>query len=500
MALSKVSLALILSLFSASSLQAPTQSTVNACDALTQAIPGKLFNPRSSGYKEENDDYWNVGLSDLKPACILKPTTSQEVGKAFQVLGEYTDVNFSVKSGGHDPNPGHASSQGGILIALSKIKGTTYDKDTNLAQVKPGGQWKDVIGPLEQYGVTVGGGRLDTVGIGGYLAGGGLSFLSAQYGMAADSIVGWELVTANGSVINVNAKTHPDLAVALRGGGNQYGVTTKFSIEAHPIGKVWGGIRVYAGWAEQEVFAALHDFIANNHKDPKAAVILTSTKLVSDVETYIIFFFYDAPEAPKGAFGKFEDISSFLDLTQSDTYSELLAKNSVGADLLPTRASFRSITLPRIPSRPQFYQEIEAQWETLFKDYAESHPGSAVDIIFQPFPAVIAKNSASRGGNAMGLTENDKDRFILTITGQWTPADDDNTIWDLSKQLTDWIEQQIPHVTTPESEQYLPLFMNHAAFSQDVFGSYKDVEKFKVLQKEMDPTGFFAKRAGGFNI
>ncbi|KAF1813382.1 FAD-binding domain-containing protein [Eremomyces bilateralis CBS 781.70] len=500
MALSKASLALVLALFSAKSLQAPTQSTVNACNAISKAIPGKLFSPGSSGYKEENEDYWNAGLSDLKPACILKPTTPQEVGKAFQVLGEFTDVNFSVKSGGHDPNPGHSSSQDGVLIALSKIKGTTYDKATNLAQVKPGGQWADVVGPLEKFGVTAVGGRLDVVGIGGYLAGGGLSFLSAQYGMAADSIVGWELVTANGSVINVDAKTQPDLAVALRGGGNQYGVTTKFSIEAHPIGKVWGGIRIYAGWAEQEVFAALHDFIGNNNKDPKAAVIVNSNKLVSGVAIYMIFFFYDAPEAPKGAFGKFEDISDLLDMTGTYTYPELLTKNSMGADSLSNRASFRSITLPRIPSRPQFYREIEAQWETIFKDYAQSHPGSIVVIAFQPFPAILAKNSASRGSNSMGLTANDKDRFVLEITGQWSSADDDNTIWDLSKQLTDWIEEQIPQVTTPESEQYLPLFMNDAAFSQDVFGSYKDVEKFRALQKEMDPTGFFSKRAGGFNV
>lgn len=94
---------------------------------------------------------------------------------------------WTVKSGGHSPNVGHASINDGVLVALSKMKGVKVREDgSGLADVLPGGRWEDVIEPLEKRNLTAVGGRLGVVGIGGYLTGGGLSFLSAQYGMAAD--------------------------------------------------------------------------------------------------------------------------------------------------------------------------------------------------------------------------------------------------------------------------------------------------------------------------
>jgi FAD/FMN-containing dehydrogenase len=79
---------------------------------------------------------------------------------------------------------------------------------------------------------------IGVVGVGGYLTGGGLSFLSAQYGMAADSIQEYEVVWANATIGTVNMKNNKELMVAMRGGGNQFGIVTKFTITAYPIGQV----------------------------------------------------------------------------------------------------------------------------------------------------------------------------------------------------------------------------------------------------------------------
>jgi FAD/FMN-containing dehydrogenase len=76
------------------------------------------------------------------------------------------------------------------------------------------------------------------VGVGGLLMGGGLSFLSAQHGLAADSIQEYEIVFANGTIGTVNMKNNKDLMVAMRGGGNQFGIVTKFTLIAYPIGQV----------------------------------------------------------------------------------------------------------------------------------------------------------------------------------------------------------------------------------------------------------------------
>jgi FAD/FMN-containing dehydrogenase len=71
--------------------------------------------------------------------------------------------------------------------------------------------------------------RLGLVGVGGYLLQGGISFLSAQEGLAADNIIGWQIAVANGSIVNVDAATDPDLAQALRGSGSQFGIVTRYS-------------------------------------------------------------------------------------------------------------------------------------------------------------------------------------------------------------------------------------------------------------------------------
>jgi hypothetical protein len=101
----------------------------------------------------------------------------------------------------------------------------------------------------------------------------------------------------------------------------------------------------------------------------------------------------------------------------------------------------------------------------------------------------------------MGLTASDPDRIILEIQGSWSSASDDAVAYGLSKQLTDWLEEEVPKWLDEAGmsrDVYLPLFMNDAAGDQPVTQSYKDYEKFKALQRQMDPNGLFSTRAGGF--
>ena len=144
------------------SAAAPDASTERACQEITAALPERVSFPGDIPYTSETLQYWSTALREIKPACIVHPHSAEEVAAAIQVLNKYPEVNFAAKSGGHDPNPGHGSVQDGVLIALREISGTTYDSKTNLAYVKPGGEWNDVIGALVPQGVAVVGGRLGT--------------------------------------------------------------------------------------------------------------------------------------------------------------------------------------------------------------------------------------------------------------------------------------------------------------------------------------------------
>lgn len=98
-----------------------------------------------------------------------------------------------MKSGGHNPNRGFSSVDGGVLISFSNLASTTYNSESQTADLEPGGRWIEVAQALDPYGVTAVGGRIGDVGVGGLLLGGGLSFLSGQYGLACDSIVNYEV-------------------------------------------------------------------------------------------------------------------------------------------------------------------------------------------------------------------------------------------------------------------------------------------------------------------
>jgi FAD/FMN-containing dehydrogenase len=111
-------------------------------------------------------DYWSVALRTEKPACMILPRDANEVATVVQILNKYPDVRFAVKSGGHSPNPGHATAKDGVLISTAEMKGATYNPGTGYAYVKPGGEWNDVIGSLDEQGVTILGGRLGKEHIG----------------------------------------------------------------------------------------------------------------------------------------------------------------------------------------------------------------------------------------------------------------------------------------------------------------------------------------------
>jgi FAD/FMN-containing dehydrogenase len=138
-----------------------SQAAYRACNDIADSVPDdRVTFPLDLSYETEQDSYWSLALRDLRAACIVFPETPEEAAAAIEVLAEYPGVPFTAKSGGHDPNVGHATAKGGVVISMARLTGTTYDADTGLAYVRPGGEWNDVIATLEEDGVTLVGGRL----------------------------------------------------------------------------------------------------------------------------------------------------------------------------------------------------------------------------------------------------------------------------------------------------------------------------------------------------
>ncbi|KAI1772108.1 hypothetical protein F4818DRAFT_444733 [Hypoxylon cercidicola] len=178
------------------------------------------------------------------PTCIATPTNSSDMQRLVRVLVA-NHVPFAIRSGGHSTNPFDANIDTGVLIATDKLDQVAYDADTGIASLGPGARWGTVYTALDKYNVTVVGGRVLDVGVGGLMLGGGLSYLSDLYGLACDNVVSYEVVLADGSVVEATNEDHPDLFWALKGGANNFGIVTKFRSNTFPIQQVWGGILVF---------------------------------------------------------------------------------------------------------------------------------------------------------------------------------------------------------------------------------------------------------------
>jgi FAD/FMN-containing dehydrogenase len=135
-------------------------SAATACSEIKTALKGKVSLPKEPAYTKENKDYWHAGLAELMPACITFPSSPADVSAIVKILNTRSDVPFAIKSGGHDPNPGHSSVKGGVLIAMRHINGTVYDKASNTVSLKPGGHWVDVMKVLDKENVAIVAGRL----------------------------------------------------------------------------------------------------------------------------------------------------------------------------------------------------------------------------------------------------------------------------------------------------------------------------------------------------
>jgi FAD/FMN-containing dehydrogenase len=134
---------------------------------------------------------------------------------------------------------------------------------------------------------------------------------------------------ANGSIVNVSAATHPDLAQAMRGSGSQFGIVTQFKVKVHHMGDVWGGSCVYDPTQEDKLYAALHDFVGHGAEDPKAAIIFSDLVLAADVKTKLIFYFYDNSIPPSsGPFADFFKIPGLACVPRTQKYSELVRPSS----------------------------------------------------------------------------------------------------------------------------------------------------------------------------
>ncbi|GME26399.1 uncharacterized protein ALTATR162_LOCUS9465 [Neofusicoccum parvum] len=179
--------------------------------------------------------FWAQQQQAAQPACLVHAQSPEDV-EAVISASRSTGCPFAVRGGGHSDIYGASNSDGGITVNMASISGIEVVESEGLVRVGAGAKWGQVYKELEKTNRTVVGGRLTGVGVGGLLLGGGLSHFSGLHGWACDNVRNYEVVLANGSIIDASESSHPDLYRALRGGGNNFGVVTRFDLDLFPQG------------------------------------------------------------------------------------------------------------------------------------------------------------------------------------------------------------------------------------------------------------------------
>jgi FAD/FMN-containing dehydrogenase len=205
-----------------------------AADAARRAAEhyaGRLIDPADPDY-EAARLVWN-GMIDRRPALIARPRTTDEVVGAVRA-GVAAGLPIAVRGGGHNV-AGLAVGDGAFVVDLSEMTGVEVDPDRRLARVQGGARWRDVDRAAQAHGLATPGGVVSDTGVAGLTLSGGLGWLRRKHGLACDSLVAAEVVTADGRVLRASRDEHPDLFWALRGGGGNFGVVTEFEFALHPL-------------------------------------------------------------------------------------------------------------------------------------------------------------------------------------------------------------------------------------------------------------------------
>jgi FAD/FMN-containing dehydrogenase len=205
------------------------------------------------------------GLVDRRPALIVRCRTACDVVAAL-ALADRTGLEVSIRGGGHNV-AGRAVTDGGVMIDLAEMKAIAIDPDRATATAEGGVTWGELNDAAGAHGLGVTGGAVSGTGIAGYTLGGGLGWLMAKHGLAADNLLEVELVTAEGDVLRVDATSHPDLFWALRGGGGNFGVATSFTYRLHPVSTIVGGLIAHPFEAAPELLRFYRDAVAGASDD-----------------------------------------------------------------------------------------------------------------------------------------------------------------------------------------------------------------------------------------
>jgi hypothetical protein len=214
-----------------------TGMTGEIAQSLRSDLRGKVITPEDASYDEARQLY--NAMIDKHPKIIARCVDAADVMAALD-FGRRNGLVIAVRGGGHNGG-GLGSCDDGLVIDLSSMTGIRVDPNARTVRVGAGCTQGDVDHATHPFGLAVPSGIVSTTGIAGLCLGGGLGYLSREYGLTIDNLIEADVILADGSLVVASAEQNADLFWALRGGGGNFGIVTSFLFRAHPVSQVYAG-------------------------------------------------------------------------------------------------------------------------------------------------------------------------------------------------------------------------------------------------------------------
>ncbi len=226
---------------------------------LRETCAGEVIAPDDLSYGEARR-VWNA-VFDRRPALLVRPSSVRDVATAIR-FGRERDLEIAIRSGGHSAS-GHSTSEGGLVIDMSRLRGVTIDPERRIAQANGGALLGELDIAAQAHGLVCPVGVIGHTGVAGLTLGGGVGRLQRNFGLTIDNLRAVELVTADGRHVRASETQEPDLFWGIRGAGANFGVVTAFEFGLHPFGPLLHrGAWIHPASQIHEVWPIVRDYAA----------------------------------------------------------------------------------------------------------------------------------------------------------------------------------------------------------------------------------------------
>ncbi|KAJ6440053.1 FAD binding domain-containingprotein [Purpureocillium lavendulum] len=484
-----------------------------ACGFLAFTLPKRLSYPDSPTYEFQESRYWSQQQALTRPSCRFAPASAQEVSLAV-LTSRVTQCKFAVKSGGHAAFSGASNINNGLTIDLINLNKITLSADQKQTSVGAGNVWYDVYTYLQPKGLTTIGGRVSAIGVGGLTLGGGISFFSSRYGWACDNVNTFEVVFADGTIRDVSySSAYKDLYWALRGGGNNFGIVTRFDLATYPQGNLWAGAKtfIYTPETEAAVNNAFYHLAINSPSDPDGQIIIAyAYAQAQGVFVIATDLQHATPVANPPIFENFTSIPGAVadTLRVTDLAGLTLEFNATNPGGF--RQTYWTYT---VGNDPDLMSEMVAIYMDEVNKIKDA-PGLVPSAVYQPITTGMTKQFSKNGGNPLGLAGqgplNGRSQaplytfmlllltllLVVNIAISWSNAADEERVLAAGKNMVD----RSVAAAKARGLDHPYLYQNYASQQQNIFPSYgsDNYAKLKAISAKYDPARVWQKLQPGY--